>query len=84
MRKILTALVAAAVLMTGCGPMSDGGTGEVIETKRWKCNRDKSSCRRYSITTARDGSGTRDSGFVSEKVYNACRVGDRWPDCKVS
>ncbi len=85
MRRIGVALVAALTL-AGCGygPMSDGGTGTVVSRKAWRCseNSERSSCRRHSITTARDGSGTRDTGFVSEKTYERCHVGDRWPDCK--
>lgn len=75
---------AVIVALSGCGPMSDGGAGTVVERKAWRCSEsaEKTDCRRHSITTARDGSGTRDTGFVSEKVYNACRIGERWPTCK--
>lgn len=92
-RKLRNALALAGagmsltLLLSGCGtltgPMTDGGTGVVVKKAQWKCNvHDRNNCRRHSITTARDGSGTRDTGFVSEKTYKACKVGDRWPKCR--
>ena len=84
MKKLIGAL-AAGLLLAGCamGPMSDGGAGTVVDRDkdhRIRCS--LRSCYTYRITTERDGSGTRDTGQVSEKVYNRCQVGDRWPDCK--
>jgi hypothetical protein len=81
-------LVAAAIVLVllaaGCaqGPMTDGGKGTIVahSKNRRKCS--IRSCYTYKITTARDGSGTRETARVHEDVYNACQVGDRWPDCK--
>lgn len=80
MRRIFAAVLVAA-LLAGCGPMSDGGTGVVVDRERKEA---RNGPDYFEITTARDGSGTRDTGRVSKKVFDACRVGERWPACKES
>ncbi len=86
MKRLVVAIVAVMSMLGGCsmGPASDGSTGTVTARKSWRCteNVKGSSCRRHSITVARTGSGTEDTGFVSEKTYNACQVGEAWPTCK--
>ncbi len=79
--KVLAALLAAAVLLTGCeaGPSSSGASGTV--TKRWTEEARNSNLTIYYITVKED-SGKKDAGRVSKSTYRKCTVGERWPACK--
>ena len=87
MRRTLPSLIAGITILgclTGCPsePSSSGAKGTVVdrsENRRAKCS--IRSCYTYKITV-KEGGGKKDKGRVSEKVYEACQIGDRWPDCK--
>lgn len=88
--RIAAAVLAAAVAtgaLTGCRaePSSSGAGGVVADrsTRKVWISRPKPGRweRRYQITVREDG-GKRDTGVVSQKVYERCQIGDRWPDCK--
>lgn len=75
MRRILVAALVLGAL-AGCDTIAAGDTGTVVERKVTK-----GRGYHFKITVDADH-GPNDSARVSPEVYEACRVGDRWPDCK--
>lgn len=80
MRRLGVALLAL-MMLAGCeaGPSSSGAHGTV--TKRWREEARNSPLKIYYLKVREDG-GKSDTGRVSRKTYDACKVGARWPDCK--
>jgi hypothetical protein len=82
-KRVSTTLLAVLVLplLAGCPaePQSSGAAGVV--TSRWTEQARNSPMTIRYLTVDADH-GPEDTGRVSEKVYTACKVGNRWPDCK--
>lgn len=78
MKRAMSVLCAALVLAaaSGCDTVAAGDTGVVTERKVTKG-------RGYHFVLTVDADhGPDDTTRVKPEVYEACQVGDRWPDCK--